>query len=241
MSISAGSADSGGGGARRFRSASRDRFERIYTMIRDRICLLEYEPGARLSEERLAAECRVSRTPIRRVLTRLEADGLVESRHGVGTIVTDVEIGAMAQNYRLRMELAVLIGRLDPVPPRPEDIAALRDILRRCDELGRSPDPKQFARLNMDFFQQLGIVIGNRPLREVSASLYYRTARIWLLSVPRLNLADEVAIFHCEIADTIAAMELGDLDAVGHIRRSHISMSFHRLVGYAPETAGGGG
>ncbi|MGH6873750.1 MAG: GntR family transcriptional regulator, partial [Aestuariivirgaceae bacterium] len=45
-------------------TGARERFERIYGIIRDRICLLEYEPGARLAEEDLAREFGVSRTPI---------------------------------------------------------------------------------------------------------------------------------------------------------------------------------
>ena len=51
---------------------ARDRFERLHAELRDRICLLEYAPGTRLSEEALAAEFGVSRTPLRRVLGRLE-------------------------------------------------------------------------------------------------------------------------------------------------------------------------
>ena len=101
-------------GARR-RPLARERFERIYRTLRDRICLLEYPPGTRLSEEELAEEFAISRTPVRRVLARLEAEGLVEARHGVGTIVTDVELEALAQVYQLRLELAVLIGRLSPL------------------------------------------------------------------------------------------------------------------------------
>jgi DNA-binding transcriptional regulator YhcF (GntR family) len=88
-------------------TGARERFERIYGTIRDRICLLEYEPGTRLAEEDLAREFGVSRTPIRRVLSRLESEGLVESRHGVGTFVTDVDIDNLAQVFQLRMELAL--------------------------------------------------------------------------------------------------------------------------------------
>ena len=80
-------------------SPSRERFERIYRTLRDRICLLEYPPGARLSEEELAEEFAISRTPVRRVLGRLESEGLIEARHGVGTIVTDVELEELAQVY----------------------------------------------------------------------------------------------------------------------------------------------
>ena len=75
---------------------ARERFERIYGIIRDRICLLEYAPGMRLGEEDLAKEFGVSRTPIRRVLSRLETEGLLESRHGVGTFVTTIPRPAAA-------------------------------------------------------------------------------------------------------------------------------------------------
>lgn len=212
---------------------ARERFERIYKTIRDRICLLEYEPGERLGEEELAREFGVSRTPLRRVLSRLESEGLLESRHGVGTFVTDVELGDLTQVYQLRMELAELIGKLDPVPRSTGDIARVSGIVARCDALLEAPDPDIFARINMDFFQELAAMIGNEPLREISERLYYQTARIWLKSVPHLNLRDEIVVFRREVADILAAMEVGDLEAVGHIRRSHISMSVRRMMNFA--------
>lgn len=213
-------------------SMSRERFERIYKTIRDRICLLEYEPGERLAEEELAREFEVSRTPIRRVLSRLEGEGLLESRHGVGTFVTDVDIDALSQVFQLRMELAVLIGRLDPIPRSEADLDRVREILARCDAHTKAPDAKAVARINMDFFQELSAMIGNAPLREISERLYYLTTRIWLKSVPHLNFKDEIIVFRREVADILAAMEVGDLEAVGHIRRSHISMSVKRMKRY---------
>ena len=213
-------------------SMSRERFERIYKSIRDRICLLEYQPGERLGEEELAREFKVSRTPIRRVLSRLEGEGLLESRHGVGTFVTDVDIDSLAQVYQLRMELAELLGKLDPIPRSEDDLARVRALLVRCDKLLKKPDPKAYARLNMDFFQELGAMVGNAPLREISERLYYLTTRIWLKSVPHLNLPDEIEVFRREMADILQAMEIGDLEAVGHIRRSHISMSVKRMKRY---------
>jgi len=213
-------------------SMSRERFERIYKVIRDRICLLEYHPGDRLGEEELAREFEVSRTPIRRVLSRLESEGLLESRHGVGTFVTDVDIDALSQVFQLRMELAELIGKLDPIPRSEADLARVRAILDRCDELLKAPDAKVYAQINMDFFQELGAMMGSAPLREISERLYYLTTRIWLKSVPHLNFKDEIIVFRREVADILAAMEVGDLEAVGHIRRSHISMSVKRMKRY---------
>jgi DNA-binding GntR family transcriptional regulator len=217
-------------------TVARERFERIYGTIRDRICLLEYEPGARLAEEDLARDFGVSRTPIRRVLSRLESEGLLESRHGVGTFVTDVDLDSLAQVFQLRMELAELIGKLDPLPRSPDDLERVRAIVLRCDELLEAPQPKAYARINMDFFQELAAMTGNQPLREISERLYYLTTRIWLKSVPHLNLRDEIIVFRREVADILAAMEVGDLEAVGFIRRSHISMSVKRMQSFKSRT-----
>jgi DNA-binding GntR family transcriptional regulator len=215
---------------------ARERFERIYGRIRDRICLLEYAPGMRLGEEELAREFGVSRTPIRRVLSRLETEGLLKSRHGVGTFVTTIDIDNLMQVYQLRLELAVLIGKLDPLPRSDADLERIRVILKDCSALLDNPDPQGIAQINMDFFQELSAMIGNEPLRGISKRLYYLTHRIWLASVPNLNLKDEIVVFQREVADILAAMEVGDLEAVGHIRRSHISMSVKRMQKFSEKT-----
>jgi DNA-binding GntR family transcriptional regulator len=215
---------------------ARERFERIYGSIRDRICLLEYAPGMRLGEEELAREFGVSRTPIRRVLSRLETEGLLESRHGVGTFVTTINIENLMQVYQLRLELAVLIGKLDPLPRSEADLDRIRIILKDCSTLLENPDPQGIAQINMDFFQELSAMIGNEPLKDISKRLYYMTHRIWLASVPHLNLKDEIVVFQREVADILAAMEVGDLEAVGHIRRSHISMSVKRMQKFSEKT-----
>jgi DNA-binding GntR family transcriptional regulator len=216
---------------------ARERFLRIYGTLRDRICMLEYAPGTRLSEEELAAEFAVSRTPIRRVLSRLEAEGLVLSHHGVGTIVTDVDIEALSQVFELRMELETLLGKLSPVSQVTDNISRSRNLFARCDELAASPDPMKFARLNMEFFFELTALTDNEQLRQTAERLFFQTTRIWLKTVPVLNLSDEIRIFRGEIEDVLSAVEIGDLAAVGHIRRSQISLSFARMRRYSRAAA----
>ena len=213
---------------------ARGRFDRIYDTLRMRICLLEYQPLERLREEDLAAEFKVSRTPIRRVLVKLEAEGLLHSVHGVGTIVTDIDIGELEQVYQLRVELAELIGKLAPVKPDAARLEAFRNALARCEILVVAPEPRDFSRLNIDFFHLLNGLTANEPLREISERLYYQTTRIWLKTASTLNrfsqvLHEEIKTFHREVSDIVAAIEIGDLQSVGHIRRAHIAMSFARL------------
>ena len=213
--------------------SARGRFERIYRILRDRICLLEYAPGSRLSEEELAQEFAISRTPVRRVLARLEAEGLVQSVHGVGTIVTDVDIEELQQVYHLRMELAELIGKLSPIPRGPADLDRIRTLIARCDAALRDPDQGAFLRLNMDFFYEVTAMTGNQPLREISERLYIQVARVVLKMMPQLGLVEEFLAFRREMEEILAAAEIGDLASVGYIRRAHISMSFLRMMRHA--------
>jgi DNA-binding GntR family transcriptional regulator len=212
---------------------ARNRFARMHDEIRTRICLLDYAPGTRLSEETLATEFGVSRTPLRRVLARLESEGLLRSIHGVGTIVTDVNIAELAQTYRLRLELAELIGRLDPVSPPPELLDRFRALSARSKALVADPDPRGFAQLNMDYFLTLLKLTANEPLRAISERLYFQTTRIWLKSVfaSLIDLRDEVEIFDRELDDVLRAIEMRDLHAAALIQRAHISMSFVRMRG----------
>jgi DNA-binding GntR family transcriptional regulator len=213
---------------------ARGRFDRMYQTLRTRICLLDYAPGERLREEDLAKEFGVSRTPVRRVLVKLEAESLLRSVHGVGTIVTDIDVNALAQVYELRIELAELVGKLAPVTVDDALIARFREIRERCDGMVRKGDPRDFSRINMDFFHLFNSLTANEPLRQVSERLYYQTARIWLKTASRLRgyeqlLNNEFVIFQREVADIAEAVEHGDLAAAGHVRRAHIAMSFSRI------------
>ncbi len=208
--------------------ATSNRF-RVYSELRSRICLLDYPPGTRLSEETLAAEFGTSRTPLRRVLARLEDEGLVQSIHGVGTIVTDVDIEEMLHVYDLRMELAQLAGSLSPIDITDQTIQAVRHFHNQSEALKRDPTARAFAQLNMAFFH-FGLTLSNNvALRDMSERLYYKTARIWLKSISKMDLAAEVDIFCREIEETQNAIVNGDTSAAALIRRAHISMCVHRL------------
>ncbi|VXC79871.1 Transcriptional regulator, GntR family [Burkholderia sp. 8Y] len=214
-------------------STSRERFDRIYYALRERICLLEYEPGALLSEDDLAQQFGVSRTPLRRVLIRLESEGLVESQHGVGTFVTDVDTKTLADAYQFRLELASLIGRLSPLPRSLDDLSRMRQLAARGKRLAASPTMSEFARLNMDYCLELTAMIGNAPLKETVQRLFFLVIRVWIKTLEGDRLKREAEVFRHEIEAILSALEIGDLESAGYLHRTHLSMSFARLRDYA--------
>lgn len=206
--------------------------EQIYEQIRDRICLLRYAPGTVLSENALASEFGVSRTPVRAALQRLEFEGLVSSLSGVGTIVASVDLKFLKEVYAFRIKLAEIVADLTRNRVPPDTIAVLQQLLEECRQMYGVYDPEAIARLYNDFHDEMLNIIGNEPLREIYNQLYYQTARVWLEILPDLEWEKEVEVTCDEIAETIAALEAGDLKQAARIRRDYMSSFIARMNSY---------
>ena len=92
----------------------RSRFDTVYREIRRRIVLLEYPPDTKLDIKSISLEFEISRTPIRSVTQRLEQEGLVVTKHGVGTMVAGIIPSQSRDAIQLRLHLATLIGDSGP-------------------------------------------------------------------------------------------------------------------------------
>ncbi len=205
-------------------------FQRLYGELRDRICLLDYPPGSVLSENRLAAEFGVSRTPIRRVLHALEFDGLMESAQGVGTIVTSLDLRELTQVYALRLKLIDLIAELPPVAVTESDVALLDELAKGVAALReREPQPRELAARYQAFHQELSRLIGNRPLREIADRFFYQTSRVWLQLLPEMDWRREVDEIVDEISAVRNALGARDLRRVSEIRRHHFKACLRRM------------
>lgn len=211
------------------RTAAQERFERLFGEIRMRICTMEYPPGFLLREEVLANEFDVSRSPIRRVLARLEFDGLVEIRHGVGSVVTMIESEPLREVYAMRMELTALIGRLDPQPITADTLDAMRHYRARFLAMKEERDTAAFARTNIAYYEKLTEIVGNSLLRDLLRKMFFLTSRMWLLRLPEMDwptIMEDIAV---EIEELIRAMETDDREGLGLVARNHIFRSMTYL------------
>ncbi len=205
------------------RESQTERFERIYKVIRERISVLEYGPGTVLNEGLLSEEFDVSRTPIRSVLQRLNYEGLVATKNGVGTIVTEVDVKTFKDIYALRMRLAEDMSALSPVLPGPEMIKELRRLREQARTLRAGPpDHKAYARLCNAVHEQQLELTENKVLAEINDLLYYRAARVWMAFLPNIEWDEALEILESEITDTTRALELGDMHGVGNVRRQNL-------------------
>ena len=121
-------------------------------------------PGAKLNEADVAADLRVSRGPVREAFRALEQAGLVRTEKNRGVFVRQVSLAEADEIYEVRAALEAVIGRLAAKRARPEDVSALRALVKRMQAVARSRDADAYLPLNLQFHDALAQATGNSAL-----------------------------------------------------------------------------
>ncbi len=91
---------------------SRSLREQAYLAIKQAILDSRYAPGSLLSENQIAEELQISRTPIREALRELAGSGLVRILPQRGIIVSELTMQDIIEVYQLREQLECFATRL---------------------------------------------------------------------------------------------------------------------------------
>lgn len=83
-------------------------------------------PGAKLNERELAAELRVSRTPLREAIKRLAAEGLVDLLPNRGAVAVRLTEPDIVHTFEVLSELEGISGELAAQRVTPQELAELR-------------------------------------------------------------------------------------------------------------------
>jgi len=198
----------------------------IQGVILQRIRLLEYSPGCRLHEARLAEEFGVSRTPVREALNRLHHLGLVQTINGVGTVVVQLGLEELAEIYEMRIEICSLIGRLSPNPITREHVEQARSLLRQAQRAADLGIISDYFRINEDISTLVKSIIGNSALRSTWDFLHSQASSAW----HHVESRDAFDALLDELADMVVALDYGDPNALGSVQGVHIRYGFLRLL-----------
>jgi DNA-binding GntR family transcriptional regulator len=74
-----------------------------YTTIKNKIINCEYRPGSMINEEKLIAELKLTRTPLRDALGRLEQEGLLKIKPKKGILITPLHLEDVTYLLEARM------------------------------------------------------------------------------------------------------------------------------------------
>lgn len=196
--------------------------DQAYAKIKKRIFDFDLMPGDRLSESELAEQARVSRTPLRQALQRLQHEGFVEAIPKVGWLIPPLSFEKFDELYdfRVLIECFAVRGLCAAAEERPE-LQQLAEVWL-VPEQRRLQDPLQVGELDEAFHRSIVDSTANREMQRT-----YREITERMRIIRRLDFIkpDRVAATYDEHGKIIVAMQKRRADEAQRLLRAHIEQS----------------
>jgi len=212
----------------------------LYEVIADKIEKMilndEMHPDTKLpSETELADTFGVSRPVIREALNMLRERGLIASRQGAASVITEPDTQTLVktlnrivhmknvlpmQVYQVRMVLETLCASLAAKSCTDSDIKHFRKINDRVRMSKGNLELR--AKCDMEFHVAIAESTGNPLLAMILEALAVLMEPLIVNNLKVLGDADEGDLFHGRI---IQAIESGDSECASGIMREHLVMS----------------
>ena len=195
--------------------------DRVYLALREAIVSAELAPGLKLSENELAGELGVSRTPVREALARLRDERLVAIVPQLGTFVTLISPGAVADAEFVReaLECAAIARAVSRVGH--EELEELQSNLTAQEQARTVGNERTFDLLDEDLHRRLCDYSGHSIAWALSRRANGHLDRIRRLSLPDASYLSEMLAEH---RDIVAALAAGDGPAAEAALRHHLRM-----------------
>lgn len=190
----------------------------VYEVLRQCIVEGDFAPGQRLLSDALATELRVSRTPVREALRKLEAEGLVEASGRAGLTVRAISEEDLSELFYVREALEGMAARL--AAENASDAATL-DLHALLDEMAEAlahSDLKLIRALTGEFHMAVCRASRNRRLMH---SLKILLDQVRQVQTSTLFLEGRAADAIDEHRRLVEAIESRDSDLAEQIARRH--------------------
>ena len=151
--------------------------QRMYRDIYDAIMDHRLPARTKLTEQSLSQIYNMARHGVRKVLTQLSADGLVDLEPNRGAFIASPGEKEAQDMFELRQNLEQLAVEkvLVHVQSNSEGLVALRQMVERERDAYQQGDRAQWIRLSADFHIELARLSGNDLLVEMLRRLVSRT------------------------------------------------------------------
>lgn len=196
--------------------------EIVFGIVRDAIVRKDLPPGSRITEARLASQLKVSKTPAREALLRLEGIGLVVTDGNRGARVVKPSAENIQHAFEVRTALEAFAARRAAELAAPTDHALLRDLAEQSLGRAEAGDGAGFRTLDKQLHSAIAQSTGNELLSRLTSNAY---TLVWALrqrDTPSIGYQVGCAQEHMRIVDAIADHDAtrAEAEMTSHIDKS---------------------
>ena len=196
--------------------------DRLVDHVSGRIVSGDIPPGAKVTEEEIASDFGVSRTPVREAVKRLAELGLIVVRPRRGLEVVAVDERDVREITQLRAELETFALRLAMPRMTLADISELEAVSGACEALLAGGNRPRIFRADSRWHLAIAACSGNRHLEEALKRLDVKVQLCRMFLCLSDSKVRSSVRFHRKI---LAAIRKGDAAAAEGLLREHIAVA----------------
>lgn len=156
---------------------------RVFKALRDKIVFMDYPPGMSLSEKELCKSFKVSRTPLREAIRRLEEMNLVTVIPRYGMYVSQVEINEIRCAFEVKIRLEALAGEVAAKRITADKLEELHTLIQGAEGLLKGGGARGLIEIDTNFHEIIYESTQNPILQSILINLQSRCARLWNASL----------------------------------------------------------
>lgn len=200
----------------------------IFATLRDRIVYLEYPPGMPLIEKELCEEFKVSRTPLREAIRKLEEMNLVLVIPRYGTQVSAIDINEIRCAFEVKIRLEGLAASAAARRITPDKLAELAGVIREIQGMGGAKESEQRTLIGLDakFHEIIYQACQNPILGEFLENLHSRCARLWNSSLGTMAPLTDIVE---QLQSIYMALKERQAEAAGRLGEEHVQYFINKL------------
>ena len=193
--------------------------EKIFQTIRDRIVYMEYAPGKPLPEKDLCEEFKVSRTPVRAAVKKLEEMKLVTVIPRFGTYVAPVDINEIRCAFEVKIKLEGLAGEVAAKRITHDKLKEMRSLIEEADVLLKDGGHRHLIAIDTRFHEIMYQAAQNPILQEILENLHSRCARLWGSSLSSVIPIPEIIR---QLKEIYSALGKREPETAGRLMEQHV-------------------
>ena len=158
-----------------------------YRALRQNIVATTLTPGSMVSENILAAELGISRTPVREALLELSKVQIVEIFPQKGSRISKVNCSLVEEAHFMRLVLERAIVEMMCDVAREKDIALLEDNLELQKFYLTHTSPMKLLELDNEFHKTMFVICGKNRIYYLMSSIMVHFDRVRSLSLQTIK------------------------------------------------------
>lgn len=185
--------------------------------------------GAPLSENRIATQLGISRTPVREALQRLEKEGLVKRTDNARFSVSQLTIAEVNDACDLLEVLDTYVCRMASSKMTLEQNELLKASVAQMTLAAAADDRVSWGAADVAFHRTVNSIAGNQLVADTVKETRRRVQRFWMRATSFQSRLEACSQEHLVLANAIIAHDYEAIEPavkehIGHMRRRMIEM-----------------